>query len=68
MPRTKTKVASKKNKPIARRAEGKTQISISLPDALVKQVDQLAALENRNRSNYIVTSLEQVVTREYAAR
>jgi len=42
------------------RATGKTQISISLPEDLVARIDVLAAAENRNRSNYIVTVLEQV--------
>lgn len=67
MTKSKTKVAVKKSKPAVQRAEGKTQISISLPDALVKQVDQLAAAENRNRSNYIVNVLERV-TREHTGR
>lgn len=66
MPKSKTKTVSKKSKPVVKRAAGKTQISISLPDLLVKQVDQLAASENRNRSNYIVNALEQV-TRDHPA-
>lgn len=41
------------NKP----AEGKTQISISLPNWLIEAVDGAAAAENRNRSNYIATVL-----------
>ncbi len=40
------------------RAPGKTQISISLPQDLVAQIDRLAELENRNRSNFIATHLE----------
>ena len=34
-----------------------TQISISLPSALVAQIDQMAALDNRNRSNFIANTL-----------
>lgn len=40
------------------RAPGKTQISISLPQALVDKIDVLAERENRNRSNFISTHLE----------
>lgn len=63
----KKKIAKKSVKKVTRkavkkatqgRAPGKTQISISLPTDLVEQVDQLAAAENRNRSNFIATSLE----------
>ncbi len=42
------------------RAPGKTQISISLPQALVDKIDVLAEKENRNRSNFISTHLEQL--------
>lgn len=42
------------------RAPGKTQISISLPQDLVEKIDQLAATENRNRSNFIATHLEEL--------
>lgn len=42
------------------RAPGKTQISISLPQDLVEKIDKLAEGENRNRSNFIATTLEQV--------
>lgn len=34
-----------------------TQISISLPSVLVKQIDQMAAEDNRNRSNFIARTL-----------
>lgn len=44
-----------------KRATGKTQISISLPEDLVARIDVMATAENRNRSNYIVTVLEDVV-------
>ena len=37
-----------------------TQISISLPSVLVKQIDQMAAADNRNRSNFIATTLRRI--------
>lgn len=37
-----------------------TQISISLPEALVDKIDEIAATDNRNRSNFISTYLEQL--------
>ena len=39
------------------RAAGQTQISISLPQELVDRIDQLAEIENRSRSNFIVSAL-----------
>jgi len=42
------------------RAVGKTQISISLPEDLVAKIDRLADAQNRNRSNYIATVLEEL--------
>lgn len=33
------------------------QISISLPSVLVAQIDQMAAEDNRNRSNFIASTL-----------
>ncbi|MBC2592667.1 ribbon-helix-helix protein, CopG family [Ruficoccus amylovorans] len=44
------------------RAPGKTQISISLPAALVAKIDRLAEEENRNRSNFIATEMEKLCT------
>lgn len=49
------------------RAPGKTQISISLPQHLVAQIDTLAEKENRNRSNFIATHLEALATQIEAA-
>jgi metal-responsive CopG/Arc/MetJ family transcriptional regulator len=37
-----------------------TQISISLPERIVDEVDRLAALENRNRSNFIANYLKRL--------
>jgi metal-responsive CopG/Arc/MetJ family transcriptional regulator len=34
-----------------------SQISISIPKNLVDQIDKMAEAENRNRSNFIVTTL-----------
>lgn len=37
-----------------------TQISISLPENLVRLIDQMAAAENRNRSNFIANTLARL--------
>jgi metal-responsive CopG/Arc/MetJ family transcriptional regulator len=42
------------------RAPGMTQISISLPEGLVGKIDEMADAENRNRSNFIATVLEDL--------
>ncbi len=39
---------------------GMTQISISLPQDLVKKIDEMAKLDNRNRSNFIANSLQNM--------
>jgi len=39
---------------------GMTQISISLPETLVQQIDELAKLDNRNRSNFIANTLQNL--------
>lgn len=49
------------------RAPGKTQISISLPEDLVNKIDKIADVENRNRSNFIATHLEQMADIQEAA-
>jgi metal-responsive CopG/Arc/MetJ family transcriptional regulator len=54
-------------KQIHGRAPGKTQISISLPQDLVAQIDALAEKENRNRSNFIATHLESLTDQLEAA-
>lgn len=36
---------------------GMTQISISLPKPLVDQIDKMAEMDNRNRSNFIANTL-----------
>ena len=41
-------------------SSGMTQISLSLPKKLIDRIDELAAGDNRNRSNYIATYLERV--------
>lgn len=40
-----------------------TQISISLPKELVEQIHKMAATDNRNRSNFIAHTLENIVKR-----
>ena len=47
------------------RAEGMTQISISLPQTLVAQIDKMAETDNRNRSNFIANTL-QTMAKDYA--
>jgi hypothetical protein len=42
------------------RAPGMTQISISLPEGLVSKIDAMADTENRNRSNFIATVLDDL--------
>ncbi|MBO5781733.1 MAG: ribbon-helix-helix protein, CopG family [Opitutales bacterium] len=42
-----------------------TQISISLPKPLVEQIDKMAELDNRNRSNFIATTLANMA-KEFA--
>lgn len=37
-----------------------TQISISVPNALVEKIDKMAAAENRNRSNFIANTLAKL--------
>lgn len=57
---------AKKNastKKVTRRSalEDKTQISISLPVAVVELIDRAAAEENRNRSNFIAKEMMNIV-------
>lgn len=44
---------------LRRRSPDQTQISISLPRTLVERIDKAATAENRNRSNFIATVLQQ---------
>ena len=37
-----------------------TQISISLPQALVEQIDKMAEMDSRNRSNFIAKTLQDL--------
>lgn len=43
------------------RADGQTQISISVPLSLVKKIDKQAERENRNRSNFITHKLSPLL-------
>ena len=49
-----------KKRKVRARAPGMTQISISLPEGLVGKIDEMADGENRNRSNFIATVLEDL--------
>ena len=40
--------------------QGMTQISISLPQSLVAQIDEMAKSDNRNRSNFIANTLQNL--------
>lgn len=44
---------------------GMTQISISLPKPLVDQIDKMAEMDNRNRSNFIANTLANMA-REFS--
>lgn len=44
---------AKENKKSHSRANGMTQISISLPESLVEKIDRMAGRQKRSRSNYI---------------
>ena len=57
MPRKKT---ARKKASAKKATSGKVQISISLPESLVDQIDKMAKSENRNRSNFIANALENV--------
>lgn len=56
MPRKKNKKYNTNNG----RADGQTQISISLPKKLVQKIDKLAYEVNRNRSNFIAHKMEEL--------
>jgi hypothetical protein len=45
------------------RADGMTNISISLSESLVGKIDQMAGAENRNRSNFIVNVIQELVAK-----
>jgi metal-responsive CopG/Arc/MetJ family transcriptional regulator len=53
-----------KKRKIRARAPGMTQISISLPEGLVGKIDEMADGENRNRSNFIATVLEDLAAQK----
>lgn len=53
---------------MARKKSNKTsdmaQISISLPQGLVAAVDEMAAVDNRSRSNFIANALKELAKKE----
>lgn len=44
----------------AKDKKGMTQISISLPTRLVDEIDKMAEMDNRNRSNFIANMLDNM--------
>lgn len=54
--------------PRGKRSKDQTQVSISLPRALLEQINELAAGENRPRSNWIVTVLMRHVEQRRAQK
>ena len=44
------------------------QISISLSRELIEQIEQMAAEDNRNRSNFIATTLRKVAEEKLGAK
>lgn len=42
-------------------SETRTQVSISLPVCVLKKLDKLADMENRNRSNFILNLITQTI-------
>ncbi len=44
-----------------------TQISISLPKELLKQIDEMAQIENRSRSNFISNVFTQMAKEKLEA-
>lgn len=47
--------------PRGKRSQDQTQISLSLPKALLDEIDELAGADNRSRSNWIVTVIKKAV-------
>jgi len=45
-----------------------TQVSISLPEGLIARIDELAAADNRTRSNFIANTMQNAVKAADAAK
>jgi len=60
-------MSSKRKRP-PKRAEGQSQISVSVPTWLVEEIDALAKEERRSRSNFIVSEMEKIVSRKNAQK
>ena len=45
-----------------------TQISISLPRELIEQIEQMAAADNCNRSNFIANTLRRIAEEKLGAK
>ena len=48
--------------------EKMVQISFSLPRELVEQIEQMAAADNRNRSNFRATTLRRIAEEKLGAK
>ncbi|MDY5583610.1 MAG: hypothetical protein SPF41_06660 [Candidatus Merdousia sp.] len=48
--------------------EKMVKISISLPSVFVEQIEQMAAADNRNRSNFIATTLRRIAEEKLGAK
>lgn len=44
------------------------QISISLSREIIEQIEQIAAADNRNRSNFIATTLRRIAEEKLGAK
>jgi metal-responsive CopG/Arc/MetJ family transcriptional regulator len=58
---------SQRKKP-PQRAEGQSQISITMPTWMVSEIDAMAKGERRSRSNFIVAEMEKVIDRRMAQK
>lgn len=43
------------------RSAGNSRMTISLPESLLRKIDEMAANDGRTRSNWVVKSLEDLV-------
>lgn len=50
-----------KRKTPPKRADGQSQISITLPQSLLDEIDHYAQQDKRSRSNWIVVNIESVI-------
>lgn len=48
--------------------ENMTQISISLPRSVLEWIEQQAAADNRNRSNYLLNTFRKICAEKLGAK